>query len=90
MAPFCTQHPCGPSGASGGDSLLPSMKEGSSQTTALPPEPPRASADCLSFVERSTHHFGFSKAVARQLPTPIDPCKLSSEVVGVPLMVPSS
>ena len=43
----------GPTGASGGDSLLPATKEGSSQTTAfppLPPEPPRASADCVSFV----------------------------------------
>ena len=59
----------GPSGASGGDSL-PATKKGSSQATAfppLPPEPPHASADCLSFVERSARHFGFSKAVAHQL-----------------------
>ena len=44
----------GPSGASGGDSLLPATKEGSTQTAALPPlppEPPRASADCVSLVE---------------------------------------
>ena len=55
---------------SGGDSLLPARKEGSTQTAAFPPlspEPPSASADCVSFVERSAHHFGFSKAVARQL-----------------------
>ena len=60
----------GPSGASGGDSLLPATKEGSSQTSAFPPlqpESPNASADCLSFVERSARHFGFSKAVAHQL-----------------------
>ena len=60
----------GPIGASGGDSLLPATKEGSFQTTAfpsLPPEPPCSSADCVSFVKRSARHFGFSKAVARQL-----------------------
>ena len=59
-----------PAGASGGGPLLPSKKEGSTQTTSLPPlppEPPYASADCLSFIERSTRHFGFSKTVARQL-----------------------
>ena len=64
----------GPSGASGGDSLLPATKEGSSQTTAfpsLPPEPPRASAACISFVERSARHFGFSKAVLISLPTTV-------------------
>ena len=30
----------GPAGASGGDSLLPSKKEGSTQTAAFPPLPP--------------------------------------------------
>ena len=58
------------SGASGGDSLLPATKEGSSQTTAfpsLPPEPPRASADCVLYLQRSTQHSGVSAAVARQL-----------------------
>ena len=60
----------GPSGASGGDSLLPATKEGSSQTAAfppLPPEPPHASADCLSLIQRSTRHLGFSKGVASPL-----------------------
>ena len=60
----------GPPGASGGGSLLPATKEGSSQTTAfpsLPPEPPRASADCVSFIQRSARHFGFFKGVASQL-----------------------
>ena len=59
----------GPSRASGGDSLLPATKEGSSQPAPLPslsPEPPRASADCLAYLQRSTHHSGFSSAVARQ------------------------
>ena len=62
----------GPSGVSGGDSLLPATKEGSSQTTtfpSLPPEPPRASADCVSYIQRSARHSGFSAAVARQLTT---------------------
>ena len=43
----------GPYGVSGGDSLLPAKKEGSTQTAVfppLPPEPPRASADCVLFV----------------------------------------
>ena len=60
----------GPSGASGGDSLLPDTKEGSSQTAPfppLPPELPRASANCVSYLQRSAHHAGFSAAVARQL-----------------------
>ena len=59
-----------PAGAYGGGSVLPSKKEGSTQTAVfppLPPEPPRASADCVSFVERSACHFGFSKAVVHQL-----------------------
>ena len=58
------------SGASGGSCLLPATKEGSSQTTAfpsLPPEPPRASADCVSYLQRSARHSSFSAAVARQL-----------------------
>ena len=44
----------GPTGASGGDSFLPSNKEGSTQTATfspLPPEPQRFSADYVSFVE---------------------------------------
>ena len=60
----------GPSGASGGVSLLPATKGGSSQTTAfpsLPPEPPRASADCVSYVQRSARHSESSAAVTRQL-----------------------
>ena len=74
-------HPCGsvlasapmvsgPSGASGGDSLLPSTKEGSSQTatfSSLPSEPPHAAADCISYIKQSSRHFGFSLGVARQL-----------------------
>ena len=58
------------SGASGGGSLLPATKEGSSQTTAfplLPPEPPRASADRVSYVQRSARHSEFSAAVSCQL-----------------------
>ena len=57
-------------GASGGGSLLPVTKEGSAQTaplTSLPPEPPRASADCLAYIQRATRHSGFSAAVACQL-----------------------
>ena len=33
----------------------------------IPPEPPRASADCVSYIEQSARTFGFSSAVARQL-----------------------
>ena len=58
------------SGAYGGGSLLPATKEGSAQTAPLPslsPEPPRASADCLAYIQRSARHSGFSSAVARQL-----------------------
>ena len=54
----------------GGDSLLPAMKEGSTQTAtllSLPSEPPRAAADCVSYLKQSTRHFGFSLGVARQL-----------------------
>ena len=60
----------GSPGTSGGDSILPTTNEGSSQTTAfppLPPEPPCASADCISFMQQSARHFGFSKGVASQL-----------------------
>ena len=60
----------GPSGASGGGSLLPATKEGSAQTTplsSLPPGPPCASADCLAYIQRSARHSRFSAAVARQL-----------------------
>ena len=55
------------SGPSAGDSLLPATKEGSSQTAPFPPKPPRASADCLSYLQRSARHAGFSAAVPRQL-----------------------
>ena len=60
----------GPSGASGGCFGVPPTAEGSTQTAPLPslsPEPPRASADCISYLERSTRSFGFSSEVARQL-----------------------
>ena len=60
----------GPSGASGGDSLLPATTEGSSQAAPLPSlssEPPRASADCLAYLQGSARHSEFSLAVARQL-----------------------
>ena len=46
------------------------MKEGSSQTAtfpSLPPEPVRASADCISYIRRSASQAGFSDAVASQL-----------------------
>ena len=59
-----------PSGASGGCPSVPSTAEGSTQTAALPslsPEPPRASADCVSYIEQSARAFGFTSAVARQL-----------------------
>ena len=59
-----------PSGASGGCPSVPSTAEGSTQTAAfppLPPEPPRASSDCVSSIERSARAFGFTSAVARQL-----------------------
>ena len=60
----------GPSRASGEDSLLPATTEGSSQTaplTSLLPEPLRVSADCLTYLQRSVRHSGFSSAVACQL-----------------------
>ena len=58
------------SGASGGCSSVPPTVEGSTQTATLSllsPEPPRASADCVSYIERSTLAFGFSASVVRQL-----------------------
>ena len=72
MAPFWPQHPWFSDllEHAAGDSLLPATKEGSSQTAAfppLPPEPVRASADCLSYLRRSTRQAGFSEAVASQL-----------------------
>ena len=60
----------GSSGASGVCHSVPSTSEGSTQTAPLPsfsPEPPRASSDCVSYIERSARSFGFSSAVARQL-----------------------
>ena len=60
----------GPSGAASGGPPLLATKEGSSQTatlSSLPPEPVRASADCLSYIRRSAHQAGFSDAVASQL-----------------------
>ena len=60
----------GASEASGGCPSVPSMLEGSAQTASLPsfpPEPPRASADCVSYIERFARTFGFSSAVAQQL-----------------------
>ena len=60
----------GPSGASGGNSGVPSKAEGSTQTTAfssLLPEPSSAQADCVLFIQRSARHFGISSAVACQL-----------------------
>ena len=60
----------GPSGASGGCPSVPSTSEGSTQTATLPsfpPELPCASADCVSYIERSARTFGFSSEVARQL-----------------------
>ena len=70
-----------PSGASGGCPSVPSTSEGSTQTASLPsfpPEPPRASSDCVSYIERSARTFGFSSAVARQLA----PCRHSSTRVN--------
>ena len=60
----------GPSGTSGGCSGVPPTVEGSTQMAAfpsLPPGPPCASSDCLSYLERSARAFGFSVSVARQL-----------------------
>ena len=53
----------GSSGASGGCPNVPSMSEGSTQTAPLPlfsPEPPCASFDCVSYIERFARSFGFS------------------------------
>ena len=65
-APLVSQ----PSGASGGCPSVPSMAEGSTQTaslTSLPPEPPHASCDCVSYIKQSARAFSFTLAVARQL-----------------------
>ena len=56
----------GPSGAASGDPPLPATKVGS-QTATFPPEPVRASVDCLSYLRRSARQAGFSDAVASQL-----------------------
>ena len=58
------------SGASGGYPSVPPIAEGSTQTAALPslsPEPPRALADCVSYVGRSAFASGFTSSVACQL-----------------------
>ena len=60
----------GPSEASGGCSGVPPTAEGCTQTAPLPslsPETLRASADCVSYIQRSARAFGFSASVARQL-----------------------
>ena len=57
-------------GAPSGSAGPSAYAEGSTQTTplpSLPPEPPRASLDWLSYCERSARHLGFSSRVARQL-----------------------
>ena len=62
----------GPSGAASGDPPLPATKEGSSQTATLssfPPEPVRASADCLSYLRRSACQAGFFTQWLVGLPT---------------------
>ena len=56
----------GPSGASGGRLNVPSKSKRSTQTASLA-EPPRASPECVSYIERSARTFGFSLVVARQL-----------------------
>ena len=70
-----------PSGASGGCPSVPSTAEGSTQTAAfppLPPEPLRASYDCVSYLERSARSLGFTSAVARQLAC----CRRASTLVN--------
>ena len=60
----------GPSRVAPGDPPLPATKEGSSQTAplpSLPPEPVRASVDCVSYLRRSARQAGFSDAMAGQL-----------------------
>ena len=59
-----------PSGASSGCPSVPFTAEGSTQTASLPsfpPEPPRASSDCVSYIEQSARTFSFTSAVAHQL-----------------------
>ena len=66
---------------SGGCPSVPSTLEGSTQTASLPsfpPEPPRASSDCISYIERSARTFGFSLVVAIQLAR----CRCSSTRVN--------
>ena len=53
-----------------GDPPLPATKEGSAQTAplpSLPPEPVRASVNCISYLRQSARQAGFSDAVAGQL-----------------------
>ena len=57
-------------GVASRSSLPPSYAEGSSQTaplSSLSPEPPRASANWVSYLERAARHLGFSSQVAHQL-----------------------
>ena len=66
VASFWPQHPWFPDLLE----LLVAVPVFLPQTAALPslsPEPPRASADCVSYLERSARAFGFTLAVARQL-----------------------
>ena len=60
----------GPSGASVGNSSLPSQTERSSQTAPFPSLPPaavHATVNCVSYLKRSARQAGFSNAVASQL-----------------------
>ena len=60
----------GPYRIAPGDPPLPATKEGSAQTAPLPllpPEPVRASVNCISYLRRSARQAGFSDAVAGQL-----------------------
>ena len=85
-----------PFGASGGCPSVPSTAEGSTQTASLPslpPEPPRASSDCVSYIERSARAFGFTSAVALltcPLLTSFHPSELSGQVVSLPCLVSPS
>ena len=78
----------GSSGASGGCPSVPSTSEGSTQTAPLPsfsPEPPRASSDCVSYIERSARSlrllFG-SGSPTCPLPPLLHPSELSGQVGG--------
>ena len=60
----------GPSGASVGNSSIPSQTERSSQTAPFPSLPPaavHATVNCVSYLKRSARQSGFSNAVASQL-----------------------